>query len=75
MATSLWSLLSMGALQSPTTKVKWCWRVFCLGVGLQCIEEGPEERRGGRVELCGEEMSPLELQFSAARLQLQCECL
>lgn len=43
-------------------------------MGLQCIEEGPEERRGGRVELCGEEMSPLELQFSAARLRLQCVC-
>lgn len=53
----------------------WCLRVFCLWVELQCIEEGTEERRGGRADLCGEAVSPLEFQFSAVRLQLQCECL
>lgn len=51
------------------------WGFFCLRVGLQHIEEGPYKRRGGRPELCGEEVSPLEFQFSAVRLQLQCEGL
>lgn len=75
MATSLRSLDSMGVLRLLATKVKWCWRVFCLGMGLWCIKEGPEEMRGRRAELCGGEISLLELQFSAVRAQLQCESL
>lgn len=66
-AASLQSLLPVDVLQSSGTKMKQRRRVFCLGMELWCIKEDLKDRKGGRAEMSGGEMSPLELQFSSMK--------